>query len=173
LVVALVSLGIATFIGYHMLTYRPANPLPHPDASSSIQRRPIWNPPPEQSLPDNGHGLFPFDRSAADSRLRFVPRGEQGHIVLKVVGEADAKLVCWIFIRQGESVETPIPAGKYRLKLACGKKWYGEEHLFGPTAFYSAIANEINIPTRTIFTIDLHPSTAGTLQETTLRAEDF
>lgn len=173
LVVGLVSLGIATFIGYRMLSYKPANPLPRPEASSSIQRRPIWNPPPEQPLPDNGHGLFAFDQSAADSRLRFFPRGEQGHVVLKVVDAADARLVCWIFIRQGESVEAPIPAGSYRLKLACGKKWYGEEDLFGPTAFYSAIANEINIPSRTAYTIDLHPSTTGTLKETTLRAEDF
>ena len=173
LVVGLATLGIVTFVGYHLLTYSPANPLPGPEAGSSIQRRPIWNPPPEQPLPDNGHGLFAFDRAAAGSRLRFLPRGEQGHIVLKVVNAADARLVCWIFIRQGESVEAPIPAGSYRLKLACGKKWYGEEHLFGPTAFYSAIDNEIHIPTRTAYTIDLHPSTTGTLQETSLRAEDF
>jgi hypothetical protein len=119
------------------------------------------------------HGVFPFDRSAADSRLSIVPRGEQGHVVLKVESADDGRLVCWIFIRQGESAETPIPSGSYRLKLACGKTWYGEEHLFGPGASYSAITTEIAIPTRTVSTIDLHPSTEGVLKERTLRPQDF
>ena len=169
----LVFLGLVTFVGYCKLTYTPAKPLPRAEAIVTEPRRPVWNPPPEQSLPDNGHGVFTFDPSAADSRLRIVPRGEQGHVVVKVEGVADARFVCWIFIRQGESAETPIPSGTYRLKLACGKTWYGEEHLFGPGASYSAITTQITIPTRTASTIDLHPSTEGTLKERTLRPQDF
>lgn len=171
--VGLLFLGVVTFIGYRKLTYTPTKPLPGAEEVVAEARRPVWNLPPEQSLPDNGYGVFAFEPSTADSRLSIVPRGEQGHVVLKVEGADDARLVCWIFIRQGQSAETPIPSGTYRLKLACGKSWYGEEHLFGPGASYSAITTEIKIPTQTDYTIDLHPSKKGTLKETTLRPQDF
>jgi len=173
LAVALLLLGAVTFICYRNLTYTPAKPLLGAAAIGAEPRRPTWNLPPEQSLPDNGHGVFAFDQSTTDSRLRIVPRGGQGHVVLKAEGAGDANLVCWIFIRQGESAEIPIPSGSYRLKLACGKSWYGEEHLFGPGASYSAISTEIKIPTRTVYTIDLHPSKQGSLKERPLRPQDF
>lgn len=176
-VMSLVFLGLVVFIGYRVKTYMPTDtppqPLPGEEASLPKPKRPIWNLPPEQPLPNNGHGVLRFLQITADSKLHICPRGEQGHVVLKVEGADDARLVCWIFIRQGQSAETPIPSGSYRLKLACGKRWYGEEHLFGPGASYSAITTEIKIPTRTAYTIDLHPSKAGTLRETTLRAEKF
>jgi hypothetical protein len=176
-VMGVVFLGLVVFICYHMLahilTYTRPKPLSGTDTSLSESRRAIWNPPPEQPLPENGYGVFRFNQPAADSKLRVSPRGEQGHVVLKVEGADDARLVCWIFIRQGESAETSIPSGAYRLKLACGKRWYGEEHLFGPGASYSAITTEIKIPTHTAYTIDLHPSTGGTLMQRTLRPQDF
>jgi hypothetical protein len=176
-VVSLIILALLGFLGFRMagclLTYTPPKPLPSSAANAPGSRRAIWNPPPEQPLPDSGYGLLFFDESAADSKLRVSPRGEQGHVVLKVEGADDARLVCWIFIRQGDTAETSIPSGAYRVKLACGKSWYGEEHLFGPGASYSAITTEIKIPTHTAYTIDLHPSTGGTLMQRTLRSQDF
>lgn len=175
--IILVCLGLAGFIAIRLLprapSYTPPKPLPGREADGPETTPVIWNAPPEQPLPDNGDGVFRFDRRAADSKLRIVPRSEQGHIVLKIEDANDSSFVCWFFIRQGESAEASIPAGSYRLKLACGTKWYGEEHLFGPNASYSAIASEIKIPTHTTYTIDLHPSTAGTLRETTIRPENF
>jgi hypothetical protein len=172
-----VLLGLALFIAFRMagclLTYTPPKPLPSGDAGAAQSKRAIWNVPPEQPLPDNGYGVFEFDQSAVDSPLRITPRGEQGHIVLKVENSVGDRFVCWLFIRQGESAETRIPAGTYRLKLACGKTWYGEKDLFGPGGSYSAIVNEINVPKHTVYTVDLHPSTEGTLRERSLRAEEF
>ncbi|HKX62566.1 MAG TPA: hypothetical protein VJS65_11990, partial [Verrucomicrobiae bacterium] len=151
LVLGAVLVGVLALIGYQKLTYVPAKPLPGAETVSEA-RRPIWIPPPEESPPESGQGEFFFDRPTADSRLHIVPRGEQGHVVLKVEAASDAKLLCWIFVRQGESAETPIPAGSYRLKLACGQKWYGNRHLFGPGGSYSAITTEVKIPTHTDYT---------------------
>ena len=107
------------------------------------------------------------------SKLKIVPRSEQGHVVVKVEGASDSSLICWFFIQEGQSAEVSIPAGAYRLKLAFGKQWYGENHLFGPNGFYSAIADEINIPVHTDYTIDLHPSREGTLKEKKLSSWEF
>jgi len=167
------ALAIVAFIGYHKRSYIPPKPLPGSEAPLPETAPVIWTPPPEAALPATGEGVFQFDRQAADSKLHIVPRGEQGHIVLKVEDAIDAKLVCWFFIRQGESSEIPIPSGSYHLKLASGKRWYGENGLFGPDAAYSAVTSDINVPVRTAYTIDLHPSTAGTLREKRLSAKDF
>jgi len=169
----LVLTGLVVFIAYDKRAYTPPKPLPERGASAPETSRPIWNAPPEEPLPENGEGVFRFDRAAVDSKLRVIPRGEHGHVILKVEEASDSRLVCWFFVRAGQSAETPIPPGTYHLKLACGRTWYGEEHLFGPNASYSAITNEINVPTRTVSTIDLHPSTEGVLKERTLRPKDF
>ena len=107
------------------------------------------------------------------SKLRIVSREGQGHWVVKVFDATNSNLVCWFFIQQGQSAETPIPAGTYRLKLACGQRWYGEKHLFGPRASYSAIANKIIIPHRADYQIDLHRSAGGSLEEEAIRSQDF
>lgn len=156
-----------------LLTYTPPKPLPGKEASVPQTRRAIWNAPPEEPLPESGHGVFSFDRSIADSMLRIQPRQEQGHVVVKVEDAASARFICWMFIRNGEHAETRIPAGSYRLKLAFGKQWYGETNLFGPRASYSAIENEIDVTAQRGCTIDLHRSPDGKLRETSLRPESF
>jgi hypothetical protein len=129
--------------------------------------------PPEQPLPKNGDGVFRFDRLETTSTLRIVPRSGQSHIVVKVENRKDGQLVCWFMIREGQSAETPIPRGAYRLKFAYGKRWYGEKHLFGPDASYSAIVNEINIPANTVQTLNLTPSPGGILRENKIGPGDF
>jgi hypothetical protein len=129
--------------------------------------------PPEQPLPESGEGVFRFDRAQASGKLRVVPKAGQGPMVVKVVNADDARLVCWFLIRAGESAETAIPAGSYRLKFAGGKQWYGEKHLFGPKAYYSAIVKAISIPADTSYTLSLTPSPTGTLRENRIGPSDF
>jgi len=171
-IVILLSAGV---LGNRVLTYAPPKPLPIREGGVLETSRPIWNLPPEEPLPDNGDGVFRFNRSKTISKLRIVPRSEQGHIVVKVENWNDSQLVCWFLIRKGQSAETPISPGTYRLKFACGRRWYGEKHLFGrgPDASYSAIANEISIPANSHYTIELTPNVTGTLREKNLGSEDF
>lgn len=44
-----------------------------------------------------------------------------------------------IFARGGEEVEVGVPPGSYRIKLASGRVWYGEDIRFGPDTEYSVI----------------------------------
>ena len=44
-----------------------------------------------------------------------------------------------IFIRAGEEVEIGVPPGTYRIKLASGNTWYGEDIRFGPDTEYSVL----------------------------------
>ena len=59
------------------------------------------------------------------------------------------------------------------MKLAGGKKWYGEQHLFGPGASYSSVEQPIHIPDNTNLNISLVPSLGGTLRERRIGAGDF
>ena len=174
----------AVFLGLPELTSAPPKPLPSREVvppkpllsrESNVQepRRPVWNPPPEESLPDNGDGVSRFNRAETTSKIRIVPRSEQGHIVVKVENWDDPELVCWFLIRAGQSAETSIPPGTYRLKFACGNRWYGEKHLFGPNASYFAIVNEIRVPANTVYTLNLAPSVTGRLREYTIGSTDF
>ena len=42
-----------------------------------------------------------------------------------------------IFIRAGQTAETTVPLGSYRLRYAAGETWLGEEKLFGDATIYS------------------------------------
>lgn len=68
------------------------------------------------------------------------------------------------FVRLFSPFNTSAP-GQYIIKLATGKKWYGDRHLFGANASYSKIDKVITIPENTRYTIDLTPSLFGTLKE--------
>jgi hypothetical protein len=148
-------------------------PLPAKEAGAPESKQTVEDLPPEKPLPKNGDGVFRFKRYATTSALRIVPRSEQYHIIVKVENSKDGQLICWFLIRDGQAAETPIPPGTYRLKFAYGKRWYGEKHLFGPDASYSAIVNEITIPANTIQTLDLTPLPNGTLRENKIGPEDF
>jgi hypothetical protein len=169
---------LAALIAYKVarsLTYTPPHPLSNLEngPTPSPKTRMIWNAPPEQPMPNTGHGRFNFDRASADSRIRIRPRRELGNVVVKVENFDDRQTACWFFIRRGDMGETVIPAGRYRLKLASGEKWYGEQHLFGPEASYRAVDDPVQIAARVDLTIDLEPTKKGTLHEADLRAEDF
>jgi hypothetical protein len=151
----------------------PPEPLPARDPGVQTPRPPLGDLPPEQPLPENGDGVFRFDRIETTSSLCIVPKPGPWHIVVKVENRTDRQLACWFMIRAGQSAETAIPPGTYRLKLAYGKRWYGEKHLFGPDASYSAIVNEIDIPANTSQTLHLTPTAAGTLRENRIGPRDF
>lgn len=154
--------------------YTPPKPLPTEQPGSPTETGPAEETLPELPLPENGYGKFFFKKSRAGSKLKFVPQtGAQDNMIVKLEDWDTGKVVCWFFVREGKAVETPIPEGSYRFKIATGKKWYGEKHLFGREATYSSISNNVKIPSRTIYTLNLTPSVTGTLQDKTIEAADF
>lgn len=128
----------------------------------------------EVQLPQNGYGKFFFKKSNAGSRIKIVPAaGDWDHMIIKLEDWSTEKVICWFLIREGKSFETPIPEGNYRIKIASGKKWYGEQHLFGSDASYSSITDMIEIPASTRYTLSLTPSEGGTIKEESIGAEEF
>lgn len=129
---------------------------------------------PEVPLPANGYGKFFFKRAKAGSRIKFIPAaGTKSNMIVKLEDWDSGKAICWFFVREGKTVETPIPEGSYRIKIATGQKWYGEERLFGGVASYSSIDSMVRIPARTIYSLSLTPVIDGTLQDKPIDAGDF
>lgn len=169
-----IILGGLTAIVSCSRTYTPPKPLPTEQPGSPVETASAEETLPEIPLPKNGYGKFFFKKSKASSKLKFVPQsGSQGNMIVKLEDWETGKVVCWFLVREGNTVETPIPEGNYRFKIATGEKWYGEEHLFGREATYSSISSNVKIPVRTIYTLNLTPSVGGTLQDESIEAADF
>ena len=92
----------------------------------------------EVALPENGdtHTLTKADPIAP---LQIVTSGEKAHYFVKLVSVNNKQTVQTIFVRSGESVDTTVPLGSYRIKYAAGQDWLGEKLLFGDeTQFFEA-----------------------------------
>ena len=169
-----VILGGLTAIAGCSSNYTPPKPLPMEQPGSPVETGKTKETLPELPLPENGYGKFFFKKSKTSSKLKFVPQaGTQDNMIVKLEDWETGKVVCWFFVKEGKTFETPIPEGNYRFKIATGKNWYGEEHLFGREASYSSISNNVKIPTRTIYTLNLTPSVGGTLKDEEIEAANF
>lgn len=62
--------------------------------------------------------------------------GNESYFV-KLVEAGSGSQVMAMFIRGGQTFETQVPLGTFRVKYATGATWYGEQYLFGPTTHYS------------------------------------
>lgn len=82
-----------------------------------------------------------------------------------------------IFIRGGQTVETKVPLGTYKIVYASGDKWYGEKHLFGKNTSYSKTDQNLNF-TQTYngvsgYTISLYRVANGNLRTSGLNPSEF
>jgi len=73
-------------------------------------------------------GVAPFTIKTRHSGYNFY---------IKLVDRSDREPILLGFIRSGETLTTKVPLGKYDLKYATGKNWYGKRYLFGPNTMYS------------------------------------
>jgi hypothetical protein len=64
------------------------------------------------------------------------PRGPENYYI-KLVDVSSGSPAISFFIFGGQSFETDVPLGTYRVKYATGVTWFGETHLFGSTTHYS------------------------------------
>ena len=81
------------------------------------------------------------------------------------------------FIFGGQSFETEVPLGTYRVKYATGETWYGENYLFGSTTRYSEAEKifEFTVQGNQIsgYTVELIRQRGGNLQTKAISANPF
>ncbi len=103
---------------------------------------PVYSPPaaafnePIQPLPANG-AVQRYGGGRALAPLEIRTRGYDRHYFVKVTDWTTGAPVLTMFIRAGQSAETLVPLGTYRIRYATGETWYGEDFLFGPQTSYS------------------------------------
>ncbi|GMU65231.1 MAG: hypothetical protein AMXMBFR36_15050 [Acidobacteriota bacterium] len=98
-------------------------------------------PPQKPSLPLPATGQrsgWYFDEIQAPFRVD--ARGVTTATYLKLVDVSGARPDAIYFLRAGEVLDAQVPPGSYRLRMASGRSWYGEEELFGPKTSYSEAA---------------------------------
>lgn len=89
-----------------------------------------------QPLPRNGDQSSYVVKEAI-APLTIVTRANGNHYFVKITDWYTNETVATIFIRDGQTVETLLPLGSYKIKYAIGETWYGEQLLFGPNTSYS------------------------------------
>jgi hypothetical protein len=113
-----------------------------------------------------GESLAPFSVTApwgSDVLVRLVSSRGQG--------------VVEVFVGRGLPVQTKVPLGQYKLKLAYGQTWYGRQRLFGEgtrtwvaDGFFDFSATSQGYAGVTV-TLEMQPS--GNLGRTAITREDF
>lgn len=168
--------GLICVVGFLIRpTYVPPAPLPEGSRASvwaSSKTGPDIEPD-VKPLPESGYGNARFQLGAATSTLEVIPKPGHEHHVVKVENPGTREIVCWFFIRKGESYKTQIPPGQYQMKLASGTRWYGETRLFGSGASYASINEWIRIPDRTNYILSLIPTPFGEIHEKRIDSSDF
>jgi len=91
---------------------------------------------PEQSLPANGH-LRPQINASQTAPFRILTSGGHTHYFVKLQESGTGRAALTVFVRSGHQVDIRVPLGTYVVKYASGQKWYGYQHLFGPSTAYN------------------------------------
>ncbi|MDH7568738.1 MAG: DnaJ domain-containing protein [Armatimonadota bacterium] len=138
-----------------------------PKPKPTLVKRPL---PPNgvmQHLRKKRQRIAPFEVHAAADK----------HFYLKLVDEETAATVMTLFVRAGCTVETEVPLGRFELRYACGKDWYGTQKLFGPDTScskadtileFSQFGNQV-----TGHSVTLYPVLHGNLSTTPIPVEAF
>ena len=122
-----------------------------------------------QSLPATGT-MFKTYSGQCDSELTITASPEASSIVkLKT---ADKKTVLSFFVRAGETVKIPVPAGDYYIFFASGDEWYGVDESLGENTIYGMDDDILDFSNYT-WTYELELQTDGNFSQKKIDAEDF
>ncbi|GEM_PF-1947421 len=88
----------------------------------------------EKEPPQNGAYkiYYPAETYVAPLTLIADP---DNHYLVKLI-DASKRPVLYVFVRANNTVKTKAPLGIYEIQWVSGKKWYGDEHLFGSSSSY-------------------------------------
>lgn len=129
-----------------------------------------------QPLPENGQLIITPKEEKIMAPFSVKTSGAENHFV-KLEDIQTGKIVMAMFIHAGNTVETTVPLGTYKLKYAAGNNWYGLEELFG-TETIRTVANEtftFEIQGNQVVgnTVELILQTRGNLHTTDISKADF
>lgn len=82
-------------------------------------------------LPANGTEFINYQGGAVSPPLKIYNRSSDLHTIIKLEDFESGELVAKYFVRAGQHIEKHLPVGRFRMKFASGKEWYGEPDLFG------------------------------------------
>jgi len=88
---------------------------------------------PDQDFPKSG-SVIDYQKQSGDSAKFTVNSDQNGteNCVVKLDTWVGEQPVIEMFVRARERAETQlVKLGEYRVKIACGKHWYGREQMFG------------------------------------------
>lgn len=138
LIVLGVSLfAVVWFFGEDITSFLKSVNWTQPQSAKTAPYTPPVIPPhpsvPEQQFPESG-SIIQYQQ-VSDVAARFEVISDQGrtdNCVVKLETWDSGLPVIEIFVKAGEHAETHlIPLGEYRVKYACGTRWYGRSDMFG------------------------------------------
>ena len=130
----------------------------------------------EVEKPANGtlsHNYDPYSSNTSVLEVQLPTYKDNTYYYIKLVNPTTDETVQSIFLHPGESKEFNVPCGKYKLKYACGDKWYGYEHLFGPDGGYSKSDELLEFTYEYGHTITLTPVYNGNFSTDDIDFDDF
>lgn len=86
-------------------------------------------------MPINGIQNKSFAKGIAPLRIK--TKNRDHHHYIKLLDASNKRQILTAFIRGGTDLSIRVPIGRYELKSAAGKSWYGDKYLFGPSTRYS------------------------------------
>jgi hypothetical protein len=88
-------------------------------------------------LPRNGILKKNYHRGLAP--LTITTRNDGRHYYLKLLNASNGSETLTAFMKSGSTLAEHVPMGKYKLKYAVGKVWYGARWLFGPETVFKTM----------------------------------
>jgi hypothetical protein len=85
-------------------------------------------------LPRNGTFNKKYHKGLAP--LTITTRNDGRHYYLKLLNVSNGSETLTAFMKSGSTLAEHVPIGKYELKYAVGKVWYGTRWLFGPETVF-------------------------------------
>ena len=130
----------------------------------------------EVEKPANGTLSHTYDTYSANTSVLKIelPTNESNHYYyIKLINPTTGETVQSVFLHPGQSKEFSVPCGNFKLRYACGDKWYGYEHLFGPYGGYSESEEFIEFTNEYGHTITLTPIVNGNFSTNDIDFDDF
>jgi hypothetical protein len=130
---------------------------------------------PELELPPNGEA-FSYTEGAAVAPFEIKSSYGSNYLV-KLTDASIGQTVITVFVRGGIPVTLNVPLGTYFVKYATGSRWYGYNHLFGPSTSYSKASQTFafsdNGDQISGYTITLYKVQNGNLRTRPISANEF
>lgn len=130
----------------------------------------------EVEKPANGtlsHTYDPYSSNTSVLKIELPSYEKDNYYYIKLINPTTSETVQSVFLHPGQSLEFPVPCGDFKLRYACGDKWYGYEHLFGPYGGYSGSNELLDFTAEYGHVITLTPMVNGNFSTNDIDFDDF